>query len=308
MKTSLLISIVFTMFLLLIASCKKDDNTLPQEPAYRLISEAFFSGSDPIDQTDYTFSENRLSYLEHQDGNHLYMFDYAYADALVTATSSYLDDTVLHTAGRTDYIFENDLLKEINTWAKVGDNWHQAFSIELTYTGNHLAEYIEYKLANPYARGVYTYENEHLVRFEAYHYTNAWVKWINDEFQYSGDTLKVYYSTIATTGILKVKMDYCYQDGLLIRINNFVDRDGDWELIYLTDYQYDNNDNAILEEVRFASDSSLYYHTEFQYEKGVDNLESFIYTGVPDDPDMIYPTPTNHFTNPRLLRMLMDEK
>ena len=304
MKTLSLTSLVFTMFLMLIASCKNDDIS-SQKPAYRLISEAFFSGSGHIDQTDYSFLENKLSHLEHQDGSHLYVFDYTYADALVTAASTHFIDSVQNGEGRNEYVFENDLLKEISTWTKMANNWIKASNIEMTYTGDQLAEFVEYKLTDPYARGVYTYENNHLAKFEAYHYTNNdWVKWIIDEFQYSGDTLKAYYSTIATTGVLKVKMDYQYQGGLLKRINNFVDRDGEWELVYLTDYQYDENDNVFLEEVRFASDSSLFYHTEFRYEPGESNLESFIYTGIPDDPDMIYPTPTNRFTNYRLLMML----
>jgi len=305
-----LIQFLFPVILLffLFDSCKKDDANPPEEQKYRLITEEFFSGSGHIDKTEYSYLENRISRLEHQDGGHLFVFDYSYEDAKVLAETMNYTDSILKQEGRIEYKFENDLLMEIDKWKKNPSDWINTFKIEYDYEGENLDQYIETNVSNPYAKGVYQYENNRLAGFDAYHYTNGWVKWIVDEFHYSGDTLKEFYSTIATVGVLEIKMVYLYQNGLLKQINSFVKNDGEWELTYLTIYDYDENDNAILEEVRFASDSSLFHHTEYGYEEGASNLESIIYTGIPDDPDLIYPRPMSHFPNQRLLERLLKEE
>jgi len=308
MKNLLLLSVPLLLLSFFFSSCKKKNNNPPEDNAkkYRLISEKFFASNGNQTTAGFFFEGDKLSRRKFHDGSYLFVTDFAYGDAKVYGEMrTYVDSSLMQT-DKTEYVFEDSLLTEINSWKKEESNWFNTSRIEFDYDGENPVQYVETHVSNPYAKGIYKYEDNQLVSFAVYYYNDQWVKWIEDEYHYSGDTLKESYSTITTVGELKIKMVYHYQNGLLNRIDSFVYKFGEWDLTYLTDYAYDENENAILEEVRFAADSSVFHYTEYQYEVGESNLESIIYSGIPDDPELIYPKPLNNPANSQLLKKLYE--
>ncbi len=298
----------FLLLVLMFSHCNKNkNNPPPPEPVYRLVFEEFSTLSGDKTIREFSFGGNKLSHEEYREAGERIVTDYAYGEQKVIGDSQNFTDTTLTGLGRTEYLFENELLTEINTLKKTENGWQNTGNTEFTYDGGKIVQYIETRRSTPYAKGIYQYADNKLVKFTGYRFDGDWTQWIEDEFVYKGDTLKESYWTIDLVGVLRMKMVYSYESGLLNQIFSYAFISGEWKPAYLTGYTYDEYKNPVKEEVRYANDSSLFHSTNYRFEEGESNLETLIYTGLPDTPALSYPKPAGVFPNRHLLQIMIEK-
>ena len=316
MKKSFLF-IIPLFFLFFFENCKKDDDSPPDNSQkYRVTSvKLFFFGNrfdTLISDQQYIYTNDKLSRLTHQEGVHFAEMDYTYGDSWVEAyvksySGSNLDDEL-----KGKYLFQNDLLTNTETLAKVNEQWVDAGHIDFEYSGKNLIKYIRYLSTSPYSKADYEYESDRLTKFTFYNYKDEqWSKWLINEYHYNGNRLSELYSSMAlfdpSNFDLKYKMNYVYNaTGLLTRVNISLEDSTGWAPAYITQYYYDGNDNLMREEFRYAIDSSLSNYYEYQYEEGKSNIDTLrVFNYDPFNPELVYPTPMNGLPARHLLKQLM---
>lgn len=309
MKKILYLIISIGLLLVLTESCKKDNTSQAEPEKYRLIKGNFYGEEGYIKHSNYSFTADKITYRNSQDGSGQYLASYFYENEKVIAAVQIYEDSILERESSLEYVYENDKLVKINSWKKnVNDSVINAH-FDFIYEGDKLVEYIEYNYSTPYSKSICQYENDQLTMFTQYSYVDdKWGKWYVDEFNYKGDKLDEVNTSIALFELdnllLLTKMVYQYANDLPDRINIYIDNEESWELRYFVDHQYDQKNNLIKKEHKYSNDSTLMYYFDYQYEEGSSNLEELIYMGFIYDERLEYPKPNAVMTDYLMKKIL----
>lgn len=282
MKITFPVLICLSLLFLCIGSCKKDNNSQSETTKYRLITTNFYGEEGHISQTNYSFVGNKVSYREGYDGSATYLADYSYEDGKVYAAVHITEDSTHERESTLEYVYENNLLVEINSWHKSDQDSTLHEQMVFEYSGGKMVEYIQNIMNESYAKATYEYSGENLVVFTFYYFIdNEWAKWNEDVLNYDGDKLSEVITSMAiidpSNFVLLSKKVYVYENEIPKQIMGYADENGSWVHRYNTDLFYDGNNNLIKEEHKYSHDSSMMYYYEYQYEEGESNLGEINY-------------------------------
>lgn len=195
---------------------------------------------------------------------------------------------------KDEYIFDNNLVKETNSYYYEGGQWIKGLFCTYQYSNNLLAVEQSYKYNNNGTiidnyKTEYIYENDKLKeRKRFYNNNDNWELWYKSEFTYIGSNLDniVEYNRCQDNCELDSRNEYLYSGdkvSQMVRLYYWDDENDNWTYRYTNSYSY-NEKGYLIEDIDEDGDKYM-----FEYETGNGNAKYFWY--FPTD-YLVYNEPT----------------
>ena len=282
MKTLTRTVLLSLLFLILIGSCKKNNDNQPEPiQSYRVVKMEyeFLADSSNVDYS-YMYENSKLVYIDNSMDNQLTFIrhlSYDYTNHINT-----IDTVIDHNVPviyESQYFLDNGLITQSTSSQQYSSN------IIFTYSADQLTESITYNAQQiPVRKLVYTYKDQKLASYSQYSYSNeddVWELWFKNEYTWEGDRLTEilnYYAFFDPSDFqIRFKRVLESQGNVPVKSTHYTRISEEWQEYSVSYFTY--NQEGYLTEIKEMSkngDAEIEYLVlTLHYETGESNMEVF---------------------------------